>query len=122
MTGRTMTHASHQQRLLNREKDMQQFNKVLTGFDALLTPTIISTAPLLSEIDQDVSPGHFTRPFNYLDMCALAMPTQPTPTGLPTSLQIVARASQEALTLRIGAALEATFGAPARPNFNNILG
>ena len=122
MTGRTMTHASHQQRLLNREKDMQQFNKVLTGFDALLTPTIISAAPLLSEIDQDVSPGHFTRPFNYLDMCALAMPTQPTPTGLPTSLQIVARASQEALALRIGAALEATFGTPTRPNLNSILG
>jgi aspartyl-tRNA(Asn)/glutamyl-tRNA(Gln) amidotransferase subunit A len=122
LTGRMMTNASHQQRLRTREKDMQQFNKVLTGFDALLTPTIISAAPLLSEIDQDVSPGHFTRPFNYLDMCALAMPTQPTPTGLPTSLQIVARASQEALTLRIGAALEATFGTPTRPNFNSILG
>jgi aspartyl-tRNA(Asn)/glutamyl-tRNA(Gln) amidotransferase subunit A len=122
LTGRMMTNASHQQRLRTREKDMQQFNKVLTGFDALLTPTIISAAPLLSEIDQDVSPGHFTRPFNYLDMCALAMPTQPTPTGLPTSLQIVARASQEALTLRIGAALEATFGIPTRPNFNSILG
>ena len=122
LTGRMMTHASHQQRLRTREKDMQQFNKALTGFDALLTPTIISAAPLLSEIDQDVSPGHFTRPFNYLDMCALAMPTQPTPTGLPTSLQIAARASQEALTLRIGAALEATFGTQTRPNFNSILG
>ena len=122
LTGRTMTHASHQQRLLTRENNMQQFNEALTGFDALLTPTIISTAPLLSEIDQDVSPGHFTRPFNYLDMCALAMPTQPTPTGLPTSLQIVARASQEALTLRIGAALEHTFGTPTRPDFNSILG
>jgi len=122
LTGRTMTHASHQQRLMTRENDMQQFNEALTGFDALLTPTIISTAPLLSEIDQDVSPGHFTRPFNYLDMCALAMPTQPTPTGLPTSLQIVARASQEALALRIGAALEHTLGTPTRPDFNSILG
>ena len=122
LTGRTMTHASHQQRLLTRENDMQQFNEALTGFDALLTPTIISTAPLLSEIDQDVSPVHFTRPFNYLDMCALSMPTQPTPTGLPTSVQIVARASQEALTLRIGASLEPTFGTPTRPDFNSILG
>lgn len=122
LTGRTMTHASYQQCLLIRENDTQQFNEALTGFDALLTPTIVSTAPLLSEIDQDISPGHFTRPFNYLDMCALAMPTQPTPTGLPTSLQIVARTSQEALTLRIGTALEPTFGIPTRPDFNSILG
>ena len=122
LTGRTMTHASYQQCLLIRKNDTQQFNEALTGFDALLTPTIVSTAPLLSEIDQDISPGHFTRPFNYLDMCALAMPTQPTPTGLPTSLQIVARTSQEALTLRIGTALEPTFGIPTRPDFNSILG
>lgn len=122
LTARTMTHASYQQCLLIRENDTQQFNEALTGFDALLTPTIVSTAPLLSEIDQDISPGHFTRPFNYLDMCALAMPTQPTPTGLPTSLQIVARTSQEALTLRIGTALEPTFGIPTRPDFNSILG
>jgi Asp-tRNA(Asn)/Glu-tRNA(Gln) amidotransferase A subunit family amidase len=53
-------------------------------------------------------------------MCALSMPTLPTADQLPTSLQIVARAGQEALTLRIGAALERTFDVRAHPDFNAL--
>ncbi|MDG2405523.1 MAG: amidase [Paracoccaceae bacterium] len=120
LTGRDLTPTSQTERLSAQRQCQTRFTMALTGFDALLTPTITDAAPLLSEIDQDVSPGHFTRPFNYLDMCALSMPTLPTTDGLPTSLQIVARAGQEMLTLRIGAALERTFDVRANPDFSAL--
>jgi len=49
------------------------------------------------------------------------MPTLPAADQLPTSLQIVARAGQESLVLRIGAALERTFEVPAYPDFSALL-
>jgi len=121
LTGRGLTPASQVERLAAQLQCQTRFDIALKGFDALLTPTITDTAPLLSEIDQDISPGHFTRPFNYLDMCALSMPTLPAADQLPTSLQIVARAGQESLVLRIGAALERTFEVPAYPDFSALL-
>ena len=72
--------------------------------------TITTTAPRVADVDQSAAPGHFTRHVNYLGMCALAVPTGPGSSGLPTSMQIIARAGQEALALRIGAALEAAQG------------
>ena len=89
----------------------------MCGFDAVLTPTITAAAPAIAEVDQSVSPGHFTRPFNYLGMCGLALPTGLTPNGLPTSLQIVARGGEEALVLRIGAAMESAQPILTRPDF-----
>ena len=121
LTGRGLTPASQVERLAAQLQCQTRFDIALKDFDALLTPTITDTAPLLSEIDQDISPGHFTRPFNYLDMCALSMPTLPAADQLPTSLQIVARAGQESLVLRIGAALERTFEVPAYPDFSALL-
>jgi aspartyl-tRNA(Asn)/glutamyl-tRNA(Gln) amidotransferase subunit A len=88
----------------------------MAGLDAILTPTITSTAPMLTEIDQDISPGHFTRPFNYLEMCALALPVGLSEGGIPTSLQIVGRANDELLVLRVGAALEAELSPVGRPD------
>jgi len=88
---------------------------VMRGFDAVLTPTMTTAAPLVAEVDQAVSPAHFTRHVNYFGMCALAVPTGLTPGGLPTSLQIIARSNCEEMTLRAGAALEAAQPALARP-------
>jgi aspartyl-tRNA(Asn)/glutamyl-tRNA(Gln) amidotransferase subunit A len=66
-----------------------------------------STAPKIGDVDQAISPGHFTRPFNYLAMCGLSVPTGLASDGMPHSLQIIARAHDEAMTIRIGASLEA---------------
>ena len=57
--------------------------------------TITTTAPRLEDADQAVAPSHFTRHVNYLGMCALALPTGLGASGLPTSMQIIARAGQE---------------------------
>jgi aspartyl-tRNA(Asn)/glutamyl-tRNA(Gln) amidotransferase subunit A len=74
--------------------------------DALLTPTTRTAAIPVDEVDQAVTPAHFTRFANFLDLCALALPNGVTSEGLPTSLQINCRAYDEALALRIGFAYQ----------------
>ena len=83
-----------------------EFNEAIKGFDAILTPSTTSTAPKIDDVDQAISPGHFTRPFNYLAMCGLSVPTGLAKDGMPHSLQIIARAHDEAMAIRIGASIE----------------
>lgn len=78
----------------------------MNRFDVLVTPTIVNEAPLLSDVDQAVSPGYFTRPFNYAGMCALSLPMGLSKNGLPLSFQIAGRPNDEAITFRVGAAIE----------------
>ena len=79
-----------------------QYALALEGIDALLTPTTMTTAIPLDEVDQSKAPAHYTRFGNYLNLCALSLPNGFSPDGLPTSLQIVCHANEEALALRIG--------------------
>ena len=115
-----MTAESHAVNLSQKTDTQDQFRAAMIGFDALLTPTVAQAAPKLSDIDQDISPGHFTRPFNYLDMAALSLPMAPTLQGLPTSLQIVTRAGHEPLSLQIGAAYEAALGPWRQPDLSAL--
>ena len=91
------------------------FQAAFSGFDALLTPTLLQPAIKLSDVDEDKSPGHFTRPFNYIDMCALSLPTAYSAEGLPTGIQIILPAGQEGLAIKMGSALEAALGISVRP-------
>jgi len=102
--------------LETRRKSGEEFAKTMGGLDAILTPTTTSAAPKLTDIDQDISPGHFTRPFNYLAMCGLSLPMGLSRSNLPTSLQIIGRAHDEMMVLRIGAALEAALLPIGRPD------
>jgi aspartyl-tRNA(Asn)/glutamyl-tRNA(Gln) amidotransferase subunit A len=70
--------------------------------DALLTPTTQTAAIPTAAVDQNTTPAHFTRVFNLLEMCALAVPCGFTAGGLPLSLQIACRPYDEATALRIG--------------------
>jgi aspartyl-tRNA(Asn)/glutamyl-tRNA(Gln) amidotransferase subunit A len=72
------------------------------GIDALLTPTTQTAAIPNVAVDQNTTPAHFTRVFNLLEMCALAVPSGFTAGGLPLSLQIACRPYDEPLALRIG--------------------
>jgi aspartyl-tRNA(Asn)/glutamyl-tRNA(Gln) amidotransferase subunit A len=85
-----------------REALKTAYGAAFAEVDALLTPTTRTVAVPLDEVDQDVTPAHFTRFANYLDLCALAVPDGFTPDGLPTSLQIICRGFDEATALRIG--------------------
>jgi aspartyl-tRNA(Asn)/glutamyl-tRNA(Gln) amidotransferase subunit A len=88
--------------LAERDRMKADFLAALDGIDALLTPTTQSAAIPVDEIDQDTTPAQFTRVFNLLEMCALALPDGFTAEGLPLSLQIACRPYDEAMALRIG--------------------
>ena len=88
--------------LAERDRMKAEFLAALDGIDALLTPTTQSAAMPVEQINQDTTPAHFTRVFNLLEMCALALPDGFTANGLPLSLQIVCRPYDEAMALRVG--------------------
>ncbi|HET6197896.1 MAG TPA: amidase [Acetobacteraceae bacterium] len=89
-----------------REQMILDFNAAIQGMDALLTPTMLTPAPVAASIDQTTTPAILTRWVNYCDLCAAAVPNGFTASGLPSSLQIVCRAYQEPLALRIGHAYQ----------------
>jgi aspartyl-tRNA(Asn)/glutamyl-tRNA(Gln) amidotransferase subunit A len=92
--------------LAEREDHRQAVANALADVDALLTPTTQTPAVPIDQVDQGGTAAHFTRPVNYLGLCALAVPDGFTASGLPTSLQIVCHAGDEAMALRIGWAYE----------------
>ena len=100
--GRAISSRDYLLALQQRAAFKAAFSEAMDGIDALLTPTTQVAAIPLAEVDQAVTPAHFTRFGNFLDLCALALPNGCTALGLPTSLQIVCRSLDEALALRIG--------------------
>jgi len=104
--GRSMPAKDYLLALREKEAIKREFDAALAGVDTLLTPTTATTAPRVDAIDQSGSAAGFTRPFNLLDYCALALPNGRDAAGLPTSLQIACRGHDEATALRIGWAYE----------------
>ena len=112
-------HAHDYFRVLQQRKEaMAIFGDAMRRFDALVMPSSTSTAPALTNVDQAVSPGYFTRPFNFLEMCGLSLPINLASDGMPTSLQIVGKAHDEAMCLRVGAALEQDLPPIGRPDLS----
>jgi aspartyl-tRNA(Asn)/glutamyl-tRNA(Gln) amidotransferase subunit A len=97
-------------RLQAIDEDRQQSQREISGiferFDLLLLPTTPYPALLLSEYDENASPGLLTRFVNYLDLAALSLPVSATANGLPLCMQFVAPRLSEPAALTIGAALE----------------
>ena len=102
VAGRTLTAQAYIEALQQREAMKQAFGAALDGIDALLTPTTMTTAVPLDEVDQTKAPAHYTRFGNFLDLCAVSVPNGSGAGGLPTSLQIVCRGYDEATALRVG--------------------
>lgn len=107
LAGRDVSARAYQGMLTDRNVAKARYLALMQGMDALLTPSMTTTAPAVAEVDQAVSPGHFTRHVNYFGMCALSVPSGLSDAGLPTSLQIIARPDDEGMALRVGAAFEA---------------
>jgi aspartyl-tRNA(Asn)/glutamyl-tRNA(Gln) amidotransferase subunit A len=100
--GKEISARTYIEALQVREEMKLKYAVAVEGIDALLTPTTMTTALPVDEVDQSTAPAHFTRMANFLDQCALALPNGTAPDGLPTSLQIVCRNCDEATALRIG--------------------
>jgi aspartyl-tRNA(Asn)/glutamyl-tRNA(Gln) amidotransferase subunit A len=98
-----------------RRKMRRDFHALWSEVDCLITPTTPNTAPRIGESvihlggrDQDVrlSTTRLVRGFNLLGYPALSIPCGLSGAGLPIGLQIVGPPFEEALILRVGAALE----------------
>ena len=103
----------------------REFRKVWREVDCLLVPTTPHPAPRIGETtirfegqDEDtrLAATRLARGINVLGLPALSMPCGLSSSGLPMGLQIVGPAFEEALILRVGAALEdAGLGIPPCP-------
>lgn len=79
----------------------------MEGFDALLFPTLPILPPRLDEIVERSMPlGDLTRIVNYLDLCAMALPTQTSPEGLRHSIQVIGRHGDDDLVYALSAQIE----------------
>lgn len=87
----------------------------IAGADAVLAPVAPMPAPTIAESDVGNSINaeaviqritKFTRPINYLGLPSLSIPTGFTKSGLPVGMQLVGRAFDEAMLIRIGAAFQ----------------
>ena len=108
--GRGMSAKDYLLTLRERDRIKREFDAALADVDALLTPTTANVAPPIAAIDQSGTAAGFTRPFNLIEWCALALPNGTGVAGMPTSLQIACRGNGEATALRIGWACEQAAG------------
>jgi aspartyl-tRNA(Asn)/glutamyl-tRNA(Gln) amidotransferase subunit A len=98
-----------------RKKMQREFAAVWREVDCLIAPATPTAAPRMGENkvrlggreeDVRILTTRLVRGFNVLGLPALAIPCGLSAAGLPVGLQIVGPAMEEALILRVGAAME----------------
>ena len=103
----------HAQRL--RKQMQREFARIWSSVDCLVAPTTPNTAPRIGDatvklggIEEDVrlATTRLVRSINLLGLPALSIPCGLSGGGLPVGLQIIGPPFEEALILRVGAALE----------------
>lgn len=101
-----------------------EFAAATADFDCLIVPTTPTPAPKIgqttieiggSATDTRMATTSLVRGFNALGRPALALPCGLTASGLPVSCQIVGHPWEEAMVLRVGAALEDAMGVFSSP-------
>ena len=100
--GAAISSREYLQALAERERLKAEFGEAIAQVDAVLAPVTLTPALRLEAVDQNTTPAVFTRWGNFLDLCALAVPSGFSGSGLPLSLQIVGRGGDEAMVLRVG--------------------
>jgi len=98
-----------------RQRMQGEFAQIWQGVDCLIAPTTPNTAPKVGENtvklggrEEDVrlATTRLVRSLNLLGLPALSLPCGLSGSGLPVGLQIIGPAFEEALILRVGAAME----------------
>ncbi len=114
-TGAEVRAADYVKALRVRRKAQSAFQQVFRSIDALVTPQLPTTAPLIDAttvtIDGRIEPvpaalTRFTRIFNLTGMPALSICCGYSSGGLPIGLQIAGRPFDEAMVLRIADVFE----------------
>lgn len=99
---------AYEARLAERPFLTAEVKEAFRNVDALLTPALPTSAPLLKASAQDFNRGRqFTIPFSYTALPSIVVPCGFSPDGLPIGLQIVGDHFQEARLFQIAAAYEA---------------
>jgi aspartyl-tRNA(Asn)/glutamyl-tRNA(Gln) amidotransferase subunit A len=124
----TVTAADYLKALRIRRKVQQEFCRVFRTVDALITPQLPITAPLIEEtsvlIEGQAEPvpaalTRLTRIFNLTGMPCMSIGCGYSTGGMPIGLQIAARPFDEAMVLRVGHAFEQQMtGLLRRPSLN----
>jgi len=98
-----------------RQIALKIFGDVFTKVDALITPQLPITAPRIGQETVAIGKSseavpsaltRFTRIFNLIGLPALSIPCGFSSSGLPIGLQIVAKAFNEEMVLKVGYAYE----------------
>jgi aspartyl-tRNA(Asn)/glutamyl-tRNA(Gln) amidotransferase subunit A len=113
MLGAAITAGDLVQALRLRRELTDAVQDVLTGCDALITACTLGTAPRFIDVADPISAGASpvqTIPFNVSGHPAMSVPIGLGADGLPLSLQVVGRAFDEAMVLRVGQAIETSRG------------
>jgi aspartyl-tRNA(Asn)/glutamyl-tRNA(Gln) amidotransferase subunit A len=101
-----------------------EFRALLKQVDCLLTPTTPTAAPRQGEAYMDIqgqredvrlASTRLVRGVNPLGLPALSLPAGLDRQGLPVSMQLIGRPFEEALVVRVAAALEAAVPAVRPP-------
>jgi len=94
---------------------VQEWRLIFSAVDCLFTPATPTAAPRIGQkqveldgemFDTRLATTRFMRGINVLGLPALCMPCGKTSEGLPIGLQVIGRAWEEHVLLRVGAALE----------------
>jgi aspartyl-tRNA(Asn)/glutamyl-tRNA(Gln) amidotransferase subunit A len=93
--------------LENQTKLKEQFAKVLEHIDIFATPTGLTTAVPLAEVNPSAPPVHFTRVLNVLDMCGVSVPVGLDAQHLPIGFQLGAAVGRDAFLIEVACAFQA---------------
>lgn len=94
--------ALEKQSLLKKE-----FAKAFQHIDIFATPTGLTTAVPLSEVNPFAPPVHFTRILNVLDMCGVSVPVGLDAQHLPIGFQLGAAGGRDAFLIEVASAFQA---------------
>ena len=99
----------------------RDFDQAFQACDAILTPTAPSAAFAIGEKMDDPIAMYlndvFTVPVNLAGLPGISVPAGLSGEGLPLGLQVIGRAFDEAMVLRVGSAIESAAKFEAKPQF-----
>lgn len=105
--GEKVSREFYEQALNERARQQAEFREVFKVADALITPTMPTTAPLLKASGDTYDRGRqFSLPFSWVGVPSISVPCGFDRGGLPIGVQFIAGDMQEALLLQIASAYQ----------------
>ena len=84
----------------------KQFANAFDQIDIFATPTGLTTAVPLTEVNPSAPPVHFTRILNVLDMCGVSVPVGLDGQSLPIGFQMGAAGGRDAFLIEVATAFQ----------------